>query len=227
MRKRYFISAAVACSLLLGCSGNALASEGLGLGVKAGTLGGGIEINASILENTRFRGGFNYLKYSFDSTISDINYDFEPEFNSISLLFDWHPFAGVFFLSGGAYINNNKIGVSGSVDQGQIPGEYADFAYLLDNISISGDVEFTPIAPYLGIGWRSNNGDSGWGFACDLGVMFQGAPDVTNLRINAPVNVNNIDDVKLFLAEQEEEIEDDLERFQYYPVASLSLIYNF
>ncbi len=32
------------------------AVEGLGIGVKAGTLGAGIELSASLLDNTRLRG---------------------------------------------------------------------------------------------------------------------------------------------------------------------------
>ena len=199
----------------------AQAEEGVGLGVKAGTLGGGVELSASLIENTRIRGGFNYFTFSFDSTISDINYDFETDFNSLSLVLDWHPFGNSFFLSGGAYFNNNSISVDGTVDDKIISSEISRL------VSISGDVEFQPVAPYAGLGWRSNNAETGWGVAFDIGVLFQGAPDVTRLRLNAPVDVTSIADVKGFLAEQEEEIEDDLSWFQYYPVASLMLTYNF
>jgi len=195
--------------------------------VKAGTLGLGVELSTSLLQNTRLRGGFNYLTYSFDSTISDINYEFEPEFNSFSLAFDWHPFGNSFFLSGGAYFNNNTITVEGSVDDGLIPGQISRYLPLTNLVTISGDVEFQPVAPYAGIGWRSNNSEQGWGVALDLGVLFQGSPDVTNLQVNAPVNVNTNAEVQKFLKEQEEEIEDDLSAFQFYPVVSLMLTYNF
>ena len=206
---------------------NAEEGEGIGLGVKAGTLGLGVEVSTSLIDNTRLRGGFNYITYSFDSTISDINYDFETEFNSFSLVFDWHPFANSFFLSGGAYFNNNTISVEGSVDDGFFPSSINRFVSVTDLVTISGDVEFQPVAPYVGIGWRSNNGEQGWGLALDLGVLFQGAPDVTNLQVNAPVDVNDVLEVRAFLNEQEEEIEDDLNAFQYYPVVSLMLTYNF
>ena len=62
---------------------------------------------------------------------------------------------------------------------------------------------------------------------CDFGAMFQGAPDVNNLRINVPVYVNGFDEVQKFFADWEREIEDELDNFQNYPVASLMLIYNF
>ncbi len=222
MKNRYNLVFSVLVSMFLfAAMSTAQAEEGIGLGVKAGTLGGGVELSASILENTRIRGGFNYFTFSFDSTISDINYDFETDFNSLSLVFDWHPFGNSFFLSGGAYFNNNSISVDGTVDDKIISSEISRL------VSISGDVEFQPVAPYAGLGWRSNNAETGWGVAFDLGVLFQGAPDVTGLRLNAPVDVTSITDVKGFLAEQENEIEDDLSWFQYYPVASLMLTYNF
>lgn len=225
--KHYFIFPAFVCSLLLTTGQNSSASEALGVAAKAGTLGLGGEISVPVLPNTRLRGGFNYLSYSFDSTISDITYDFEPEYNSVSLLLDVHPFGGTFFLSGGVYLNNNNVGVTGSLDRGKIPSDLAKYASLADMVSINGDVEFNPIAPYAGIGWRSNNFASGWGFAIDLGVLFQGPPDVKNLRVNAPIDINGIREVQQFLAEQEKEIEDELDWFEFYPVASVMLTYHF
>lgn len=228
MKYRSNLFFAVLVSLFfLGTTSGVHAEEGMGLGIKAGTLGGGVELSASFLDNTRLRGGFNYFTYSFDSTISDINYDFETDFNSLSLVFDWHPFGNSFYLSGGAYFNNNSIGVEGTVNDNNIPSEISQLPSLSNLVSISGDVEFQPVAPYAGLGWRSNNSEPGWGVAFDLGVLFQGAPDVTNLQVNAPVDVNNVGEVQAFLNEQEEEIEDDLNVFQFYPVVSLMLTYNF
>ena len=210
------------------CSSNPVtANEGMGISVKGGTLGAGVEISASIIENTRLRGGLNYLTYSFDSNISDINYDFDTEFSSLSLFLDWHPFSGSFFLTGGALINNNSISAEGTIDKGVLPDNLSQYAHYLDTVSVNGDIEFSPIAPYLGLGWRSNNGERGWGLACELGILFQGSPDVNNLRVNAPVDINGNANVQEFLAQQEAEIEDDLSYFQYYPVASLLLTYNF
>jgi len=225
--KAIFIAPALTCFLLISTPHVGSASESLGVAVKAGTLGVGAEISTPLLPNTRLRGGLNYLSYEFDSTLSDIDYEFEPEYNSASLVLDVHPFSGAFFISGGAYFNNNSVGVTGTIDRGVVPADYSQYAFLADLVSISGDVEFNPIAPYAGIGWRSNSNSSGWGFALELGVLYQGAPDVKNLRVNAPIDVNSIDDVQRFLAEQEQEIEDELDWFEFYPVASAMLTYHF
>ena len=212
---------------LLGFTSAVKADEGIGIDVKAGTMGVGAEISASLIPHTRIRGGINYLIWEFDSTIGDVDYTFEPEFNSISALFDVHPFGGAFFLSGGLYFNNNSVGVAGTLPPENFPAGYQDFTFLSDLVSVTGDVEFNPVAPYVGLGWRSNSNETGWGIGLELGVLYQGAPDVTNLRVNAPVDVNDIDEVQQFLAEQEQEIEDELSWFQWYPVASLLLTYHF
>jgi hypothetical protein len=206
---------------------DASADEGFGLDVKAGTMGVGAEISASLVPNIRIRGGINYLVYEFDSTIDEIDYNFDTQFNSISAILDIHPFGGSFFLSGGAYFNNNKVEVDGSLPQENFPAAYQSLSFLADYLSVSGDVEFLPVAPYFGLGWRSNNNETGWGIGLELGVLYQGAPDVTNLRLNAPVDINDIGDVQLFLKQQEQEIEDELSWFEWYPVAALMLTYHF
>ena len=203
------------------------ADEGFGIDVKAGTMGVGAEISASLFPHTRLRGGINYLIWEFDSTIDNVDYTFEPEFNSISALFDVHPFGGAFFLSGGFYFNNNSVGAEGTLPPENFPAEFQAFTFLSDLVSVTGDVEFNPVAPYVGLGWRSNSNDTGWGIGLELGVLYQGEPNVTNLRVNAPVDVNDIAEVQQFLAEQEQEIEDELSWFQWYPVASLLLTYHF
>jgi len=221
-----FLSALLLATLP-GFSATASADEGLGIGVKAGTMGAGAEISAALVPNTRIRGGINYLTYEFDSTIDRINYDFDTQFNSISALLDIHPFGGAFFLSGGVYFNNNSVDVTGTVPPESFPAAYQSFDFLADYVSISGEVEFMPVAPYVGLGWRSNSGETGWGLGVELGVLYQGAPDVKNLRLNAPVDINDIGEVQQFLKQQEKDIEDELSWFEWYPVASLLLTYNF
>ena len=226
-RLHHTVLAAVLLVSMIGFTRTGHADEGFGLDVRAGTMGVGAEISASLFPHTRLRGGINYLIWEFDSTIDDVDYTFEPQFNSLSALFDVHPFGGAFFLSGGVFFNNNSVGVEGTLPPESFPAEYQAFDFLSDFVSVTGDVEFNPVAPYVGLGWRSNSNDTGWGIGLELGVLYQGAPDVTNLRVNAPVDVNDIEEVQRFLAEQEQEIEDELSWFQWYPVASLLLTYHF
>ncbi|MCG6930397.1 MAG: hypothetical protein LJE64_07545 [Desulfofustis sp.] len=203
------------------------ADEGLGLDAKIGTMGVGGEVSAALFPNTRIRGGFNFLTWTFESTISGIDYDFETEFNSIPVILDLHPFGGSFFISGGVYFNNNSVSVDGFIGPEDFTPAYQAYDFLANQVSLSGDVEFNPLAPYLGFGWRTNSGASGWGFGLELGVLYQGAPDITNLRINAPVDISTTESVRQFLAEQAREIEDELSWFEFYPVASVMFTYHF
>ena len=225
--RRHLLFPAIAVLSLSMFVQDSYADEGLGLDAKIGTMGVGGELSAALLPNTRIRAGFNFLSWDFESTISDIDYDFATEFSSVPVILDVHPFGGAFFLSGGIYFNNNSVGVEGSVGPEDFPPEYQSFDFLADYVSVTGDVEFMPVAPDVGLGWRTNAGESGWGIGIELGVLYQGAPDVTNLRVNAPVDINGIEEVQQFLAEQEAEIEDELSWFEFYPVASIMATYHF
>ncbi len=91
--------------------------------------------------------------------------------------------------------------------------------------SIRGESEFEDIAPYIGIGFGNPlSSDGRWGFSADAGVAFIGSPNV-NLRVTGPF----ADDAALLadLAEEEEEIEDDLDPLRFYPVLSFTLYYRF
>ncbi|WP_136805167.1 hypothetical protein [Desulfosediminicola flagellatus] len=225
MKKKYAVAAvAMASVIFVGFPQQSKAGETLGVGVHLGTLGPGAEISFSVLENTRFRVGLNYLDFSLDGESNDVDYDFDTKLRSFSLLLDYHPFSSAFFLSGGAYINNNEVGVVGTFDAGEVPGSLSPY---LETAKVLADVGFNTFAPYFGIGWRSNNGTTGWDIACNFGVMFQGAPDVKNMRVEGPIDVNGISDVQDYLANEEKEIEDDLSWFEYYPVASVQFVYHF
>jgi len=181
MEKRYL---GIFCGLLLAGAQPALAEDGrVDLGIKGGTLGGGIELGIGLTDTMALRAGVNYLKFSFDSTISNIDYEMEPEFANGSLLLDWYPFNGVFRLTGGVFYNGNEVSLTGSPRRDtylagyEVPAEYAHLEYLADTVRVHGTVEFNTFSPYLGIGWNSNRERTpGWGIALELGVLFQGQP---------------------------------------------------
>ena len=206
-------------------------------GLKAGTLGAGVEMGVGLGDAFALRAGVNYLKFSFDSTISNVEYDMEPEFKNGSLLLDWYPFLGSFRLTGGAFINDNTISLTGrpTLDAWfsgyEIPAEYTRYTSRVDIVKVGGTVEFDTLSPYLGVGWNSNAArKNGLGVAFEVGVLFQGSPQVTSLSVAAPDPLHALADhpeVIAALEKQKQAIEDDLEGFQYYPVASLIVSYSF
>jgi len=60
---------------------------------------------------------FNYLNFDFDVKLSEIDYKMEPDFKNLTLLLDWHPFSGAFRLTGGFSLNDNTVGVDGTVSK--------------------------------------------------------------------------------------------------------------
>jgi len=223
--KKSSIALAAGCLLTLSTITHAAESGNISIGLKGGTLGGGIEAGVDLSDAIVLRGGINYFKYSFDSTISNVDYNFEPNFLTGSMLLDWHPFSSSFRLTAGAYINNNEVNVDGVFRKDLIPGDYNDLA---DLAHIRGTVDLNTFAPYVGLGWSSSNsGEAGWGVSLDLGVMFQGTPDVSELYIDDPRGLGNEPVVKDFLAAEQQSVQNELDKFQYYPVASISLNYKF
>jgi hypothetical protein len=214
--------------LLLG-SGNVMAGQGdVGIGVKAGTLGAGVEVIFGISDALALRGGVNYIKFDFDATLSDVDYTMEPNFKNATVLLDWHPFSGVFRLTGGFSLNDNKVTVDGVFDRDRIPSQYNQYAYLTDRVHLQGSVDFNSFAPYAGVGWNFSHGESGLGVSCDLGVLFQGAATVSDLSVVSGVNYGVFQDqVNDYLEEQKKEIQDELDKYEYYPVASIMVHYNF
>ena len=224
--KKVYLALAAGCLLAISTTTHAEPGD-VSIGVKGGTLGAGLEAGVDLSDNFALRGGINYLKYSFHATISNIDYDFEPEFKSGSLLLDWHPFTNSFKLTAGTYINSNEVDVEGTYRKDLIPAEYASYADLADLAKVKGTVDFNTFAPYVGLGWASNQGDHGWGVSLDLGVMFQGSPDISELYVDDPLGLGSDPRVTEFLGDERQAIQDELDKFQYYPVASIAVSYKF
>ncbi|HID02348.1 MAG TPA: hypothetical protein EYP18_03925 [Desulfobacterales bacterium] len=226
MNKKCIVGSAL---ILLFGSQSAMAESGdVGIGAKAGTLGAGVEIMLGISDDLALRGGFNYIKFDFDSTLIDVDYTMEPEFKNLTMLLDWHPFSGAFRLTGGFSLNDNKVNLDGTVSRSLVPSEYGQFSYLTDLVRVQGSVDFNSFAPYAGLGWTSAYGESGWGVSCDFGVLFQGAAKVSDLNVVTGVDYGLFQgEVEAFLDEQEKEIQDELDKYEYYPVASIMVHYKF
>ena len=213
---------------LLAPAGTSLAAPGgAGVGIKGGTLGVGVEAGLSMSDYFTVRGGVNYLSFDFDTTIKSIDYNFEPTFFNADLLLDFHPFANAFRLTGGLYINNNEVDVDGVYRHDLLPPEYRQYSYITDQAHVKGTVSYNSLAPYLGIGWSSNQDGPGWGFNLDLGVLFQGKPEVSELHLEDPWGVGQRSELQTWLADKRQDIVDELDKYEYYPVASITVKYSF
>lgn len=204
------------------------AQAAVGMTLKVGTQGVGADMTIGIHEKVNARVNLN--SFSYGKTINADEDDdgsgggtISPQLKllTIGALLDWHPWAGGFRLSAGCYLNKNKLDLTADLSD---TVEINDRDYTLSNLG--GTVDFNSLAPYVGLGYGNAAGSNGhWHFSFDIGVMFQGAPQV-DLRatVNDPTIQSQLD---ADIAEEEKTLEDDLGVFTIYPVISLGVSYRF
>ena len=194
------------------------AADGFGLGVKAGTLGFGVEGTFGLSESVNLRAGVNSYSVTGDETASDIRYDGKLELRTLALLLDWHPFAGTFRLTAGLMKNDNALRLTATPTASQTIG---GTPYTPAQIgTLSGDVTFKSTAPYAGIGWGNAARRGRFGGVFEIGAMFQGKPKVS-LRASGGL-VSQAD-----LNSEAQLAEADLDDFKIYPVISFGLSFRF
>lgn len=223
MEKKLSAILLLVLSVLLSCGAGCADSGGLAIAGKAGTLGLGGELITGITQNVNARVGMNVLGLDLDEEIDDVEYDIGLDFSSFSALVDWHVFAGSFRITGGVVSMNHELDLEGTGSAGEMQ-EIGDGTYDWTNIGIlSGSAEIDDLAPYVGIGWGDPlDPNKKWGFYCDFGVAFTGSPDV-KLTATGP----GAPGLPADLAKERDDIKDELEAFEFYPVISLGLFFQF
>jgi len=198
----------------------------VGVLLKAGTLGAGLDVSKSISERLAVRLQANALNYNHDTTKSDVDYKAELELRSAGVLLDWHPFSGVFRVSGGAYWNGNKATVTGQPTGGtyEINGQTYNST---DIGSLNGKIDFPSVAPYLGVGFGSApKAGRGMTFSFDLGVLYQREPNV-GLTVVCGPTVPNCSQLQSDVAAEQASLQNDLKDFKFYPALSFGIGYRF
>ena len=241
---RRFMAVAISAALLSSAFPLMAASLGEKLGKGAayaglhgGTLGAGVHAGYDISNDLAIRGLVNYFNLDFDKKKAGNEYKGEVDLRSVGLVLDWHPFWGAFRVSGGAFLNDNRLSASTEgVDLGIGLGEYdADLNFRMD---------FAKTAPYLGIGWTSGRGRGGLSFTADIGALIRSAPRVSangqaegcEFAVSrdgaAEVDCSGIagvvaGELRNDLEREHRELREDLDKLKVYPVVSLGVSYRF
>src|SRR5882672_8198425 len=90
----------------------AMAMADTSVGVRAGTLGLGVEVSYPISQRFGLRINADSYKYSRTFNQDGIDYDGKATLKTASLLADFYPFANNFRLSVGPVYNGNKLGLT-------------------------------------------------------------------------------------------------------------------
>ena len=195
-----------------------------GLGIQAGIQGVGLHARYDLNERLYFKLEGNYFQYDDDFDISGIRYSGEIDFSNFGLTANYLPFENGFRITAGAYFGNNEAnGVASGSGQSVNIG---DNNYILaPGDRLNGTVAYNQFAPYLGIGWDFEFGDtSAFVFGVDLGVLYLGEPDTT---VTASGPITAAPGFGADLQKEQALFADDVENYQFLPVLKLSLTYRF
>ena len=187
------------------------AVAGTGVEAHVSTLGYGLGIGFQAADSSVVtRVGLNQFSKTYTTTSNSVNYEGKLKLSSVDLLLDWHLFNGVTHLTTGLVYNNNKVDLTSN-------GSYTINGNLYSG-TLNSTVTFNKVAPYLGFGWSGQAKNTGLSFKSDFGVLFQGKPKstVTGSGVTAAD-----------LATAQNELDDSLKNFRYYPVISIGIGYAF
>ena len=223
--KTFFTRTVVlATALLLG--GNVMADDNLWFGVKAGTLGIGLEASWRALPWFDVGIGANLYDYEDSGSQAGINYDatlaLDTFYATASFRFPLSPFR----MTVGAYSNGNEIEL---VSQPMGSYEIGDIPYSPDDVgTLRSTSSFDDFAPYLGAGFDFELVGR-LGISFDFGVLWQGDPIVTltsdgNLATDpGPFG----DEFRAALELERQQLESEVEDLKAYPVVSIGFHFNF
>ena len=221
-KNRMMLTTCLSAALVLGAVPAAFAQEAA-VGIKLGTLGVGVEVSTPIVSHLNGRLGLNYFSYEDTQNVTDIDYDIDARLLTVSALLDWHPMNNGLRLSAGLFYNGNEATVK-SKDTGAVDIGNQTFN-LAPGDRITGDVDFNKVAPYLGVGWGQAFGEKGhWSVLFDLGVLFQGSANV-DLAAEGALASNPL--LNSALQQEEDDLQDKADDYQYYPVIALGVSYRF
>lgn len=207
----------------------------IGVGVKAGTLGAGVDLSIALTRTINARISLTSVKIDdLNETITigdagstgDIDATMNFDFGASSLLFDWYVFDGTFHLTAGMMKNNGKVAFSGALSSDVVVnGE----PIALSDISgdISGNISLgNSYQPYLGFGWgRKADNDPGLSLSIEIGVAL--LDPSADLSATASGSGLSQDDLDIRIDNAESDFNNDLSLFEAWPVISLGLNYAF
>ena len=202
-------------------AGSASADQNVWLGARAGTLGIGIEAAWHPIPWLDLRVGANQFDYDRRGSEAGVSYDAELSFDNYYGTANFRfPLSPMRFTAG-AYSNGNELLLtSRDAPSFEIGGTIYPAAAVG---TLSSTTSFETLAPYVGIGFDFDVFDK-VGMSLDLGVLWQGEPDVTleadGLLANDPLFLNSLE-------AERQELAAEFENYKAWPVLSLGFNYKF
>jgi hypothetical protein len=195
----------------------------------AGTLGLGASVAYGTGGPFAVRGGVNLFLWEPSHDFDDAEFTVDVGSPSWMGVIDFYPGAGALRLTGGVVWFGATHEVRARLNEDI---ELGDDTYTPQQLgTLTGELRTRDVAPYVGVGFGRKPGTThGPGFLMDLGVAVHGKPDV-RLKSTGPL----ANDLNPFtrtafnanLVSEQDEIEDDIQWFRFYPVLSIGLTFGF
>lgn len=215
---------ALAMLVALPASNSAAQSSDFAVGVRASTLGFGVEVAKLVTPRIGVRVGANKFNYSTTRTESDVTFDADLNLKSFSAVVDFFlSERGSFHLSAGLMTDPGELSGVGRPSGSTFEINGIDYdAADVGELTASGTWQST--LPYVGFGWGTP-ASSGGGIAVafDIGAAIGKPTLALNASAAAPGSQLEAD-----VASERDSIQEDIEKyFVVYPVISLGLRLRF
>ena len=211
MRVLFFVTATVAIALV------PLAASATEVGVRASSLGLGLEVSQGIAPFVDARVMTGVATFNADGNAQGLNYTGKVKLSNVAAVADVHvPLTSIRF-TGGLLFNSDRVDITGqpagatyTINGGTYPSALVG--------TINGTLTFNPVAPYLGFGY-DGTAKHHLGVSFDAGAVFQGRPNLTLTSSNPVPSAQFATDL---LAAQRK-AQSNLNYFKVYPVVTVTL----
>ena len=207
------------------------ADPGLGVAVRAGTPGIGLDLDLGLSPSFGMRVGFSGLNINHNIDTSDVNYNGRLQLRTITGLLDWYVLRGGFHLTAGIAGNDTKLDVVGQPTRNSFTIDGT--TYTTSQLgSLTGQLKFgNSVSPYIGFGWGNPAGEgSRVHFLFDVGAIYGGTPSVTltaHCGSAAPAGSAPCNEALVSVAAEQAKLRDKADILRWYPVVSLGIGVSF
>ena len=211
MRFLFFVTSIAAIALV------PLAASATEVGVRASSLGLGLEVSQSIAPFVDVRAMTGAATFNADGNAQGLNYIGKAKLSNVAAVADVHvPLTSIRF-TGGLLFNRNRVDITGQPSGATYTINGSTYPSALVG-TINGAVKFNPVSPYLGFGY-DGTAKHNLGVSFDAGAVFQGSPNLTLASSNPAPSAQFTTDL---LAAQQK-AQSNLNYFKVYPVVTVTL----
>jgi len=211
----------------------------LGVQIKAGFAGIGIDIATPLAQHFNLRAGGSFVPFNAGYSIDGLSFEGQAQFRSATTSLDWYPFHNGFRISPGVTLyNGNSLNATLSAPAGQ-NFDLGDGTYTSspsDPVHGFGSMTFgRRTAPSFTLGWGNMITRSGRRFSMPFEVGFQyiGAPKINFNLMGTACNNTGCDNIatdptaQADLQQELVDINNQITPLRFYPIISIGFAWAF